>query len=253
MRVYNSDLLKIGNVNTPASIQLGLEASVPQLLLHSENMGLNCVNDVLRLGKFTNWNTIRTGATVCWDTINLSVAEGGVKIFMQPTVSGTINNMATSSYGDLVPVTPPLKLENFNRLESYGRKLIIGSKNNELESVYARRYYSSTSTGIESVSDNRYKTNVRDIESVLDKMVKISPVRFDYVKMDSVQEKVVDPERSNRVGFIAQELIKIFPEAVNYHEDDDIYTVDYSVLIPFLVKALQEQQLEIEELKKSIH
>ena len=44
----------------------------------------------------------------------------------------------------------------------------------------------------------------------------------------------------------------MIPEAVYYMETDDIYTVDYTVLIPFLIKTVQEQQTQIEELQNKI-
>lgn len=130
--------------------------------------------------------------------------------------------------------------------------MMVGSANYQLVGVYSTRYYSTSATGISSLSDARYKTNVRPVESALDKVMEMNPVRFDYADIDSLGNKVADTARSNRVGFIAQELVEVCPEAVGYDSYEDFYTVDYSVLIPFLVKAVQEQQAEIEALKAAL-
>jgi hypothetical protein len=53
-------------------------------------------------------------------------------------------------------------------------------------------------------------------------------------------------------GFIAQEMEKIFPEFVTSLGDggsNGIYTMDYGGLSVVALKAIQEQQLVIEELK----
>lgn len=66
-------------------------------------------------------------------------------------------------------------------------------------------------------------------------------------------------------GFLAQDLEEVFPNLVHKQKHienptekkEDIITkeynsVDYMSLIPVLTKALQEQQVMIEELKKEV-
>jgi hypothetical protein len=52
--------------------------------------------------------------------------------------------------------------------------------------------------------------------------------------------------KKNRLGFIAQDLEKIVPEAVLYEEDADKYYIEYSAIIPVIVEAMKEQQTTIE-------
>jgi hypothetical protein len=52
-------------------------------------------------------------------------------------------------------------------------------------------------------------------------------------------------------GLIAQEVEKIVPNAVSQNEDE-YYQMDYSKLVTPLVKAIQEQQEQIEQLKTEI-
>jgi len=51
---------------------------------------------------------------------------------------------------------------------------------------------------------------------------------------------------------IAQEVMELVPNAVSGSEED-MYQMDYSKLVVHLVKGMQEQQKEIEELKKHSH
>jgi hypothetical protein len=65
----------------------------------------------------------------------------------------------------------------------------------------------------------------------------------------------IDDADNNNVqtGFIAQELYKIYPNAVQSGGEDvktKPWMIDYSKLAPVLVKAIQEQQAQIEDLKK---
>jgi len=59
---------------------------------------------------------------------------------------------------------------------------------------------------------------------------------------------------SQNIGFLAQELVDVIPEAVSIPEnpDEGLFGVDYTRLIPVLTKAIQEQQEQIEALKQEV-
>jgi hypothetical protein len=96
-----------------------------------------------------------------------------------------------------------------------------------------------------TTSDARLKQNIVDAPSALSKIASIQIRSFDW------------KETGNHVDFgvIAQELNQVAPEAVTEGEDNENSTikrhwgVDTSVLVPALVKAIQEQQAIIESLK----
>lgn len=56
----------------------------------------------------------------------------------------------------------------------------------------------------------------------------------------------------DRIGFVAQDLEKIFPEAVFYDEEIDRYFIEYNAVIPVIVEAMKEQQAQIEGLKNDL-
>ncbi len=147
-------------------------------------------------------------------------------------------------------------------LPTSGTIMILGSKNSisvgstakPLHSVYATDLYGKNS----ALSDRRYKTNIVDLNPALDKIMRLRPVKFDYLE-EKDNLNTLDSTRMNNVGLIAQELLEVVPEAVQYLSPDDIYMVSYTTLIPFLIKSIQEQQtliesqqLQIEELQMAL-
>lgn len=98
----------------------------------------------------------------------------------------------------------------------------------------------STSVSFVASSDQRLKENIVDAPSALDSINAIKVRSFDW-KADGTHQEY---------GYIAQELLKIAPEAVHAPDNADaMMGVDFGKLTPRIVKALQEQQAIIEQLK----
>ena len=98
-----------------------------------------------------------------------------------------------------------------------------------------------------SVSDGRFKTKTRLIDSSLSKIMALQPTYFRW-KDDSGFDT-----RYEQLGFIAQEVKEVIPEAVP-NDETETNLLNYSdrAIIATLVKAMQEQQQQIEELKQEI-
>ena len=94
-------------------------------------------------------------------------------------------------------------------------------------------------------SDIRYKKNISNSTvNALNIIMSIKHKSFDWI-----DGKHVD------LGYIAQELEKINPSLVyapDKEDDNGMYTVNTFYLEGVITKALQEQQLIIEELKNKI-
>jgi soluble cytochrome b562 len=97
-------------------------------------------------------------------------------------------------------------------------------------------------------SDQRWKTNIKPIQNALDNVLKMQGVTYHW-KVDEYPDKHF-PE-GEQVGFIAQEIEKVYPQVV-FTDKDGYKSVDYSKLTPVLVEAIKEQQKIIEELQKAI-
>ena len=108
-------------------------------------------------------------------------------------------------------------------------------------------------------SDRRLKTNITDMRSMIDKIMELRPREYNWI---------ADNEAD--YGFIAQEVHETFPhmrEDVNCYcceEMDDMecpvdkdgnpiyFGVDYGRFTPYLVKAMQEQQVQIDRQQEQI-
>jgi hypothetical protein len=105
-------------------------------------------------------------------------------------------------------------------------------------------------TAVQAISDQRLKENIRDSSDGLSVINGLRPVRYDW-------KEGFGNDRKDQLGFIAQEVEAVFPEAVSEwqvnKEDETVYkTVGPSALIPVLVKAIQEQQALITQLQADL-
>ncbi|WGQ09355.1 tail fiber domain-containing protein [Pedobacter gandavensis] len=90
-------------------------------------------------------------------------------------------------------------------------------------------------------SDRRLKDHIETLSSTLQKIDQIRGVRFEYKDQ---RKYAAGP----KIGVIAQELQKVYPEMVTTGKDGFL-KVDYTQLTGILIQAIKEQQKEIEDLK----
>ena len=90
-------------------------------------------------------------------------------------------------------------------------------------------------------SDARLKENISYIQSGLNIITQLQPVKFDYIQGEKRQ-----------AGFIAQEVEVVLPDIITKGQDG-MLAMKTDSIIPYLVKAIQEQQKEIEALKARLN
>ena len=90
-------------------------------------------------------------------------------------------------------------------------------------------------------SDRRLKENIRPLEDVTERFMKLKPSRYDW--------KDKDRHRIHDFGMIAQDVQAQFPELVL---GDDILSLDYSRMAVVLTDVVQRQQKQIDELAEEI-
>ncbi|KAG2866963.1 hypothetical protein PC113_g2394 [Phytophthora cactorum] len=101
-----------------------------------------------------------------------------------------------------------------------------------------------------NASDERLKTDIANVPYGLDAVMLMKPRKYKMIQ-----------EGTQHVGFIAQELYDIVPEAVQEGANDDMnengypinpWGIDLASLTSVLCKAIQDQQAQIEELKRIV-
>ncbi len=101
------------------------------------------------------------------------------------------------------------------------------------------------------VSDERLKTDIKRIESPLEKLLSLRG--FTYKFNDLAKSMCESYGDEIQVGVSAQEVKKVLPEAVKPAPVNEEYmTVQYEKLVPLLIEAVKEQQETIEELKSRL-
>jgi hypothetical protein len=97
--------------------------------------------------------------------------------------------------------------------------------------------------GMGMFSDHRLKKSIEPSEYGVEEVMKLHPVKFEY-----------NWNSEKHVGFIAQNVQNIIPEAVVVDQDSsqEYLKIKMEELIPVLVKAVQEQQLQIQSLLEKI-
>jgi len=106
-----------------------------------------------------------------------------------------------------------------------------------------------------TLSDKRLKSNIEVIPYGLTEIMKLKPVKYiihDTKGFNDIPTKALTNKGRVEIGFLAQDIYKIIPNVVNKPKDEtkQLWTMKYERLTPVLVKAIQEQQKEIIELKK---
>lgn len=106
-----------------------------------------------------------------------------------------------------------------------------------------------------SLSDRRVKQNIRDVANPLEKVMQLRGTLYD---IDTTAHpfytgKEGEGDGRNIYGFIAQEVMEVVPEMVEFNEDYNYFMIkNYEQLFPILVEATKEQQAIIEEQGKII-
>jgi hypothetical protein len=229
---------KFQNANSTAVLLTGVGGSgVGNSGLQNNAIVWNTGNSAMVFGtndteraRITSDGFLLVGTTNTSDT-----AGNGVKI--QPDTGGVGagkvvcvgNTTSTSLYPFMVYST---SVSNFRFYVDYDG------------SVYARN------TSIISLSDARLKENIRDLDVGLDAVLALKPRKFDWKEGKGQDKKDVR-------GFIAQEIEEVFPDLVSNWADpapegEEPYKSVRQDLIPVLVKAIQEQQAMINDLKAKV-
>jgi hypothetical protein len=136
----------------------------------------------------------------------------------------------------------PLTLENNHLLIK--NKLLIGMDQEESSNfavdVDGIAY---SKNGYYTVSDQRFKTNIRQLKNCVSKVERLTGVEYTLKKDESKERK--------HLGVIAQEVEKSLPNLV-LTEKDDMKSVKYEQMIPILLEAIKELNHRVDVLNTKV-
>ena len=199
-------------------------------------------NDVTTSGQVEITNTTQSTSK---DTGAL-VIDGGVGIEKDVYINGTLN-CSTVAFGNI-----QLAQTTDNTIDTSSGNLVLDSATNVVEINAATNIGGDTAiTGDLTVtgditafytSDERLKSNVTPIDDPLAKVLSISGNTYDWNEKSG--------KEGHDVGVIAQEVLKVLPEAVTTR-DNGYLAVDYQRIVPLLVEAIKELSAKVERLENN--
>lgn len=171
--------------------------------------------------------------------------------------SGAADRMTITGNGEVgINGNPTARLHIYQRSQTVGTGLRFTDNTSnadwDITHGFALRFHyggslrgtiSATTGAYIQSSDIRLKENINPIRSILDKTLQLRPTTYYYK---------TDDKKTQTIGLIAQEVQNIFPEVVHYSKADDLYGINYSAFGVIAIKAIQEQQVIIDDQQKQI-
>lgn len=248
MTIIGNGNVGIGNTDPDEELvvgnNIGANWSVPAMTVGNENGGateignadyslqLEAGNSLGRARIVSHAQYMPNGlGELAIRTKGLSVGEspGGAGQYMMKIVHGyfglDIQNASSDSDWELY-------------LEALGNGLRLyfnGSVRGEFNAVDGNYY---------AFSDRRFKSDIKPIKGILANMMQLEP--------SSYKVKEGNPHQKTSIGFIAQDVEKLFPELISVSTDErspGIYSLNYAGFGVLAIKAIQEQQALIEAQK----
>ncbi|HIA36053.1 MAG TPA: hypothetical protein EYN89_04780 [Flavobacteriales bacterium] len=221
--VTGSNYWIVGVNQSPANLQFGYGTSFTNgnavmCLESGGNVGIGLTNSYYLLDVFQN-NASSYVARIINNSTNVNA--DGLRIDLGATAANS-NNYFVGFYDNSTTAASPGS--NIGKIAGDG-------------------------TGVQYIttSDRRLKQNITDLNNALDIIATIQPRQYSYIRM---------PEKTE-YGFIAQELLKVYPQAVGGDPNGDVKIepmgIDYGRLTPILVAGIQALQKEIKDLENQIY
>ena len=219
----------------------------------NNNFGMLVTDNGWEVSTFTSPLDNTTGRSA-----KLTISSGGVTSLVGSdagTVFGIRNNSSTTPYGMAITLT-----SGGNNSNEY----FIGCGDSNQGRFYVRSNGNAqnTNNSYGAISDIKLKENISDATPKLNDLLTVKIRNYNLIGDDKKQ-----------IGVIAQELEEIFPSMIDESKDTEnrevtdeegnvtteivdlgttTKSVKYSVFTPMLIKAIQEQQTIIEDLKARI-
>ena len=185
-------------------------------------------------GAIVNLNKIELGNN---DTVNAAAAEQAPLTINGPKDS--LGNPCASQEYDNVLQEFVFNDPTFGIVNCHAALQVNGNQNNNgmivANSLWASNFIYGT-----IASDRRLKKDITPLTSELDKIMQLQPVVFRFKKTNEKQ-----------LGFIAQDLRKIYPDLV-VGRPDNVLGINYMEMFAPLVRSIQELKQQNDELKAQI-
>ena len=143
------------------------------------------------------------------------------------TFEGTANEIVTTVSNNKINIAQPVNVTIGNNLTVSANVVATGT---------------ISAADFNSTSDQRLKENIQDSGQSGEILDQIQVRQFDWIESGQHQQ----------FGFVAQELVDVYPDAVAQGSNpEDIWRINYNLIIPLLVKEIQQLKERISQLEDS--
>lgn len=251
----NSNSIGIGTTSPDSNLEVKNLLATPTIgitALSSDSsvlkFGDNLDDDV---GKITYDHSADEMVMTAGTTDVFKVTASGTEI------TGTTIQTSSAQFGDLTSVALNTGTDDGVFITASGR---VAMSDTGLSSLLVRRqgsdgnvavfYNENAAVGSISVSGSNTAFNTSSDRNLKNNIVD-APSLKDSIKAAKVREfEFNDRPGKKEIGFVAQEIAEIFPSAYTPAEGDSPAMIDYSKIVPYLMKAVQELTEEVEQLKQ---
>jgi len=233
--VTASNSMVLGSVSgvngAGSNVNVGIGITAPQFALDIHGGMLHVAGSVQQdptaQGAYLQWNTL-TGSTGETDFLNNQGKGSGGFVFMN----------AASNGGGLTPLM---------FITGSGKVGIGTTAPDSLLSVNGSADKSGGGSW-GTFSDGRLKTLHGSFTAGLSQIMKLHPVRYRYKEQNAMNIR----DRDEHVGFVAQEVQRVIPEAVTTNSRGYLM-VNNDPILWTMLNAIQQQQAEIRSLRAQLH
>ena len=247
---------------------VGIGTSSPSQKFHVAGSG-STYTRVSSSNASTGAGSYFVNATSTW-LIGAGPASGGSEFAFVDQTSGSIERARIDSSGNFMVGTTSAGATltvyhggNQKSADFYGAGNVSGTpvmscrkgaNDSTTSNVYIQFLYNNGTTGsgqingnggsqaaFGSYSDIRLKQNVESLPSQLENICSLRPVEFDYIESGEHQ-----------IGFIAQEMQEVYPDAVAVGNDDMLTITGWNKTEARLVSAIKELKAELDAVKSEL-
>lgn len=186
----------------------------------------------------------RVGIGLTNPSANLHVYANGKAAFIRSTYNVGLEVQGGGSGTDIAIFKNTSGTEKFS-LNTSGQMFNLGMASSSSANA-SLMHNSSTGLIYRYTSSIRYKEDVKDLTNAVDKIMKLRPVEFK--PKDSLKYTT---------GMIAEEVFEVMPEItfkaeIEGFDEPQVDGISYEPMHAYYIKAIQEQQEMINELKSDI-
>lgn len=225
----------------PATGNVGIGTNAPSAKLHLNDAGTNQYTVRVQSASFNTvgaWGGIglsgeasNTKGAILFQSAGTSYSRGKI-IFALNNVQDQSNASPADAVMTLMPTgnvgvgttSPTVKLEVIGEIKASG---------------------TIAAPCVATTSDERLKTEIKSLDGMLDKILKLKGVSFNW------KDKELNKTAGKQIGFIAQAVEKVFPEVV-ITDKQGMKAINYAALVSPVVESVKELFSKVQSHDKDI-